>query len=84
MITSGKMMRKLPQDFAFPLGLGSKRTHPENGVVQQQANQQPQVSNNRVSTISNHSNNAFAMAPSASDVVHNEAPNHSDVDTIDL
>ena len=25
LITSGKIMRKLPQDFAFPLGLGSKR-----------------------------------------------------------
>ncbi|XP_021708877.1 phospholipid-transporting ATPase ID isoform X5 [Aedes aegypti] len=30
LITSGKIMRKLPQDFAFPLGLGSKK--------QQQAN----------------------------------------------
>lgn len=25
LITSGKLMRKLPQDFAFPLGLGSKK-----------------------------------------------------------
>lgn len=25
LITSGKIMRKLPQDFAFPLGLGSKK-----------------------------------------------------------
>lgn len=27
LITSGKIMRKLPQDFAFPLGLGSKKQH---------------------------------------------------------
>lgn len=38
LITSGKIMRKLPQDFAFPLGLGSKKTptneHPTpNGVI---------------------------------------------------
>lgn len=27
LITSGKIMRKLPQDFAFPLGLGTKKQH---------------------------------------------------------
>lgn len=26
LITSGKIMHKLPQDFAFPLGLGTKKT----------------------------------------------------------
>ncbi|XP_039961367.1 phospholipid-transporting ATPase ID isoform X6 [Bactrocera tryoni] len=29
LITSGKIMRKLPQDFAFPLGLGSKKLQPQ-------------------------------------------------------
>ena len=36
LITSGKIMRKLPQDLAFPLGLGSKKglEHPTtNGVI---------------------------------------------------
>jgi hypothetical protein len=39
LITSGKIMRKLPQDFAFPLGLGSNKKqnsieHPAtNGVL---------------------------------------------------
>lgn len=31
LITSGKIMRKLPQEFAFPLGLGSKKLHTANG-----------------------------------------------------
>lgn len=31
LITSGKIMRKLPQDFAFPLGLGTKRYQQQNG-----------------------------------------------------
>lgn len=30
LITSGKIMRKLPQDFAFPLGLGSKKHNSTN------------------------------------------------------
>ncbi|XP_036318105.1 phospholipid-transporting ATPase ID isoform X3 [Rhagoletis pomonella] len=29
LITSGKIMRKLPQEFAFPLGLGSKKLQPQ-------------------------------------------------------
>lgn len=34
LITSGKIMRKLPQDFAFPLGLGSKKHQDHfNGVT---------------------------------------------------
>lgn len=31
LITSGKIMRKLPQDLSFPLGLGSKRQQQPNG-----------------------------------------------------
>ncbi|XP_055326985.1 phospholipid-transporting ATPase ID isoform X3 [Sitodiplosis mosellana] len=31
LITSGKIMRKSPQDFAFPLGLGTKRYQQQNG-----------------------------------------------------
>lgn len=31
LITSGKIMRKLPQDFAFPLGLGTRRYQQQNG-----------------------------------------------------
>lgn len=30
LITSGKIMRKLPQEFAFPLGLGSKKVQSSN------------------------------------------------------
>lgn len=79
LITSGKMMRKLPQDFAFPLGLGSKRMHPESGQQQQQPQQ---VSNHRISTTSNH--NIAAVAPSPDDIVRSRAPIQSDIDTIDL
>jgi phospholipid-translocating ATPase len=41
LITSGKIMRKLPQDFAFPLGLGSKKQHSlehQNGVLKVASN----------------------------------------------
>lgn len=31
LITSGKIMRKLPQDLSFPLGLGTKRYQQQNG-----------------------------------------------------
>ncbi|XP_065094409.1 phospholipid-transporting ATPase ID isoform X4 [Ochlerotatus camptorhynchus] len=33
LITSGKIMRKLPQDFAFPLGLGSKKQQQANTIA---------------------------------------------------
>ncbi|XP_062558690.1 phospholipid-transporting ATPase ID isoform X3 [Armigeres subalbatus] len=33
LITSGKIMRKLPQDFAFPLGLGSKKQQQANMIA---------------------------------------------------
>uniref|UniRef100_A0A8D8NJG6 Phospholipid-transporting ATPase ID n=1 Tax=Culex pipiens TaxID=7175 RepID=A0A8D8NJG6_CULPI len=47
LITSGKIMRKLPQDFAFPLGLGSKK--------QQQNNADAAASKNAASNASNGS-----------------------------
>ncbi|XP_052890781.1 phospholipid-transporting ATPase ID isoform X2 [Anopheles moucheti] len=46
LITSGKIMRKLPQDFAFPLGLGSKK---------QQSTESTKNNNNNNS--SNNANN---------------------------
>lgn len=52
LITSGKIMRKLPQDFAFPLGLGSKK--------QQQNNADAAASKNAASNgspINNNNNN---------------------------
>lgn len=82
LITSGKMMRKMPQDFAFPLGLGSKRLHPDDGQQQQAQSQPTQVSKHKVSTTGNHS--IAAVAPSPDDVVRPPTPYHSDVDTIDL
>lgn len=34
LITSGKIMRKLPQDLAFPLGLGSKGSKDSKSSIQ--------------------------------------------------
>lgn len=48
LITSGKIMRKMPQDFAFPLGLGSKRSQSHfNGDAVQNNN----VNNSRVNNV---------------------------------
>jgi phospholipid-translocating ATPase len=50
LITSGKIMRKLPQDFAFPLGIGTKKQqsleHPTNGVLKANNKILPGGSNN--------------------------------------
>uniref|UniRef100_A0A182JP59 Phospholipid-transporting ATPase n=1 Tax=Anopheles christyi TaxID=43041 RepID=A0A182JP59_9DIPT len=51
LITSGKIMRKLPQDFAFPLGLGSKK---------QQSTESTKNNNNN-----NNSNNNANNTPNA-------------------
>ncbi|XP_049277782.1 phospholipid-transporting ATPase ID isoform X4 [Anopheles funestus] len=51
LITSGKIMRKLPQDFAFPLGLGSKK---------QQSTESTKNNNNN-----NSSNNANSVTNAA-------------------
>ncbi|EAA08202.6 AGAP002644-PA [Anopheles gambiae str. PEST] len=55
LITSGKIMRKLPQDFAFPLGLGSKK---------QQSTESTKNNNN------NNNNNSSNNANNASNVVN--------------
>uniref|UniRef100_A0A182M6L0 Phospholipid-transporting ATPase n=1 Tax=Anopheles culicifacies TaxID=139723 RepID=A0A182M6L0_9DIPT len=57
LITSGKIMRKLPQDFAFPLGLGSKK---------QQSTESSKNNNNNNS--SNNANNVTAAANGAGSV----------------
>ncbi|XP_067642213.1 phospholipid-transporting ATPase ID isoform X2 [Eurosta solidaginis] len=49
LITSGKIMRKLPQEFAFPLGLGSKKLQPQSTDGSEGRNNQ----NNNNSTRSN-------------------------------
>ncbi|XP_041787514.1 phospholipid-transporting ATPase ID isoform X7 [Anopheles merus] len=56
LITSGKIMRKLPQDFAFPLGLGSKK---------QQSTESTKNNNNN-----NNNNNSSNNANNASNVVN--------------
>uniref|UniRef100_A0A182W6A6 Phospholipid-transporting ATPase n=1 Tax=Anopheles minimus TaxID=112268 RepID=A0A182W6A6_9DIPT len=57
LITSGKIMRKLPQDFAFPLGLGSKK---------QQSTESTKNNNNNNSN--NNANNVTAAANGAGSV----------------
>lgn len=54
LITSGKIMRKLPQDFAFPLGLGTKKQHSvehptPNGVIKVSSKILPGSSNSDLS-----------------------------------
>uniref|UniRef100_A0A182NRB6 Phospholipid-transporting ATPase n=1 Tax=Anopheles dirus TaxID=7168 RepID=A0A182NRB6_9DIPT len=49
LITSGKIMRKLPQDFAFPLGLGSKKQ----ASTESTKNNNNNNSNNNANNLSN-------------------------------
>ncbi|KAL9879573.1 ATPase phospholipid transporting 8B isoform 10-T11 [Glossina fuscipes fuscipes] len=53
LITSGKIMRKLPQDFAFPLGLGGKKPTTSSSVGQTLDNNK---TNNNNSTRDNNKN----------------------------
>lgn len=66
------MMRKNPQDYAFPLGLGSKRQNSSSDPGQSSVNNRSMVNNN-----------IAAVAPSPDDVVHSRAQN-PDLDTINL
>lgn len=68
-------MRRLPQEFAFPLGLGSKRPVPN-------SDGEPVMNNKIVTT-----NNIAAVAPSPDDITNTrdmrDTRDH-DLDTIDL
>lgn len=76
LITSGKIMRKLPQDLAFPLGLGSKRSQNHfNGDVVQNNN-----ANNRVNNVLPVPN---AAATAAIGTNGRRSPSQ-DLDTINL
>ncbi|XP_017869349.1 PREDICTED: phospholipid-transporting ATPase ID isoform X4 [Drosophila arizonae] len=61
LITSGKIMHKMPQDFAFPLGLGTKKSQTlHNSVavsVDGMNNKQQNHTNNSGSTKTNDNNN---------------------------
>lgn len=70
LITSGKIMRKLPQDFAFPLGLGSNKK--QNMLDNSHGNGVIKVSNR----ILPGSSNSEEMSP--------RAPTAFDLDTINL
>uniref|UniRef100_A0A182P3T7 Phospholipid-transporting ATPase n=1 Tax=Anopheles epiroticus TaxID=199890 RepID=A0A182P3T7_9DIPT len=54
LITSGKIMRKLPQDFAFPLGLGSKKQQSTESTKNNNNNN----SNNNANALTNAANGA--------------------------
>uniref|UniRef100_A0A182Q512 Phospholipid-transporting ATPase n=1 Tax=Anopheles farauti TaxID=69004 RepID=A0A182Q512_9DIPT len=56
LITSGKIMRKLPQDFAFPLGLGSKKQ----ASTESNKNNNNNSSNNNANNVSNTTANGTA------------------------
>lgn len=66
-------MQKLPQDFAFPLGLGSKK-HNNNAILSNDNKSKSQINNNTNSTLPGSSN---------SDDLSPRAP-YQDLDTINL
>ncbi|XP_053679625.1 phospholipid-transporting ATPase ID [Anopheles nili] len=59
LITSGKIMRKLPQDFAFPLGLGSKK---QQSTESTKNNNNNCSSNNNANSVTNAANGTGAGA----------------------
>ncbi len=71
LITSGKIMRKLPQDFAFPLGLGSKK---HNATTNHTGD----------SHKSNHSTSSTMPAGSSNDGDSSPRAPCQDLDTINL
>lgn len=94
LITSGKIMRKLPQDFAFPLGLGSKKLQPQtidgNDVKSNQNNNNSTRSNKNSSTgYLNDTDAESAVGGGSSNGAHsdeNVSPRApcQDLDTINL
>uniref|UniRef100_A0A182T2I7 P-type phospholipid transporter n=1 Tax=Anopheles maculatus TaxID=74869 RepID=A0A182T2I7_9DIPT len=59
LITSGKIMRKLPQDFAFPLGLGSKKQHSTESTKNNNNNN----SSNNANNVTNVATNGAGTVP---------------------
>lgn len=68
LITSGKIMRKLPQDFAFPLGLGSNKKQNSFETAHGNGNGVIKVSNRILPGSSNSSSDMSPRAPLAFDL----------------
>uniref|UniRef100_W8BEM1 Phospholipid-transporting ATPase n=1 Tax=Ceratitis capitata TaxID=7213 RepID=W8BEM1_CERCA len=94
LITSGKIMRKLPQEFAFPLGLGSKKLQPQTtdgneGKNSQNNNNSTRSNKNSSTGYLNDTDAESAAGGGGSNGAHNEedvsprAP-CQDLDTINL
>lgn len=64
LITSGKIMRKLPQEFAFPLGLGSKKVQGTGSTQDTRTNNNNSMRDNKNSSQEDNS-------------IHNDALNHN-------
>ncbi|XP_052869417.1 phospholipid-transporting ATPase ID [Anopheles cruzii] len=61
LITSGKIMRKLPQDFAFPLGLGSKKQQ----STESTKNNNNNVNNSNANNVNNTNNGSGLVGSTA-------------------
>lgn len=86
LITSGKIMRKLPQDFAFPLGLGGKKQHSvESQNDKDTRNQSAVVTTlNNNHHISNSNDISTTDLPGSSNSDSSPRAPYQDLDTINL
>ncbi|KAI8128149.1 Phospholipid-transporting ATPase ID [Lucilia cuprina] len=87
LITSGKIMRKLPQEFAFPLGLGSKKVQSSGATQDAKTNNNNSTrDNNKNSSMDDNSLNNDALTNNTETNIEGLSPRApcQDLDTINL
>ncbi|XP_046801567.1 probable phospholipid-transporting ATPase IM isoform X3 [Lucilia cuprina] len=87
LITSGKIMRKLPQEFAFPLGLGSKKVQSSGATQDAKTNNNNSTrDNNKNSSMDDNSLNNDALTNNTDTNIEGLSPRApcQDLDTINL
>ncbi|KAM7346678.1 ATPase phospholipid transporting 8B isoform 3-T3 [Cochliomyia hominivorax] len=86
LITSGKIMRKLPQEFAFPLGLGSKKVQSSGATQDAKTNNNNSMRDNKNSSMDDNSLNNDALTNNTDTHIEGLSPRApcQDLDTINL
>ncbi|XP_065363249.1 phospholipid-transporting ATPase ID isoform X2 [Calliphora vicina] len=86
LITSGKIMRKLPQEFAFPLGLGSKKVQSSGATQDAKTNNNNSTRDNKNSSMDDNSLNNDALTNNTETNIEGLSPRApcQDLDTINL
>uniref|UniRef100_A0A336MRN3 P-type phospholipid transporter n=1 Tax=Culicoides sonorensis TaxID=179676 RepID=A0A336MRN3_CULSO len=78
LITSGKIMRKLPQEFAFPLGLGGKK---QQSVESHNSGKDQKNQSNTITKLNNNNSNHHINNTSDNDISTTDLPGSSNSDS---